>query len=323
MSPKKEITRREKRLNILERLSVKIGVTIATSTIVAIASTMFSTTRNWKYNSLIAFIICVCISINIIYENVLENLRRNIKVEYDKAIKEMDAFREMFEGLYQRMNEESEGINRIANDILERGIINKDSGWTFDKESEKICQEVFKFIRNISTTGRDSQLNVLYTRRKDNDEEVVITVGYANNRSERPEIYNVERKINEGTAYKDAALFRDNSPHPFYRLKADDVDKVLFYNNRESESGKFEQCIFIPVMCDKEKMIGVLEVFARKDTIIAETKEEINKIIVQLEIFVVLLLLLQKAYKAACAIPKEEGVIKNDKIQKKESNKKE
>ena len=230
----------------------------------------------------------------------MDNIQHQNIENYDKAINEMEAFKDMFDGLYHRLNEEAEGINKIANSILNEGKISTDR-WTFDKESVYLCQEVFKFLKSI--IGKESKIHVLYVKKLTDCN--ICTVGYANNANESPGNFRITRDIHDSNAYKDATLFRENSSHAFYRLKPDDVDKVLYYEDREKESGKYEQCLFIPVMCDRNKLVGMLEILSGKGTVIACDKDEMDKLIAKLEVFTALFLLLQKTDKAACAIPIE------------------
>lgn len=78
------------------------------------------------------------------------------------------------------------------------------------------------------------------------------------------------------------------------------------YSDRKKSAGKYEQFLFIPVVCDANKMIGLVEILAKRGDRVAETEDEMRKIQKLLRVYLSIFAVLTKAERAAIAVPQEE-----------------
>ena len=198
------------------------------------------------------------------------------------------------------LDRQSAGLNKIARDIESSGIVPGDR-WTFDDASTEVCNSIMTFIKHYCKAS----VNVNYVRTIDPAGKIVKMVGCANELRDVPTTYMKEQTVtNEATAFLDVRMFARNKLQAVYRLTPHEVDKAFSYHDREKDSGRRQQFLFIPVSCDKKKMIGLIEIIAPKGNIIAKTDKSMDNIRKLLTVYSSIFILLHKAEKAAIATPR-------------------
>ena len=239
---------------------------------------------------------------------ILQGLFSRRCITYDKEkqreaaeiAKKNKIYKKLFEELPSLLRDQAVELNKIAKNIQEKGIIPGDR-WTFDDASNYICESIMFFLKQFCKTN--DIVNVYYIKRNDDGKKVKM-VGCANDLGEAPSIFGKERSITSSkTAYYDIKMFERNKLKAIYKLSAQEVDKVFYYEDRERQSDKIEQFLFIPVTCDKEKTIGLIEIIVPKGSRIADNEQEMQEIQKLLKIYAAIFVLLHKAEKAAIAIP--------------------
>lgn len=249
----------------------------------------------------VAFIVLTIIftSLQIIFSLRCSLIDKVRELSVDNMETMIGVYQELFASLPSILDEQASGINTIANNISNDGFLSAER-WTFDKATNQLCESIASFIKNYSGTD----VAVCYARIDEKKEGMIKIVGYANKLNEYPSTYLVEREItNNKDVYFDIKMFYKQNLEVEYRLDSTSVDKAFYYQNPEKNLGKYEQFLFIPVSCDRKKMIGLIEVVSPKGHIIAESDEEMKNIAKLLRIYSSLFILLYKAEKAAIAIP--------------------
>ena len=283
----------------LKSNTARIIISVMSTVAIAVAGAFIDPKNSFSDNVLQGIVLGVFALIDVgytIYLGVEDHTKADA---YYRAMHDMEIYKELFEQLPRQLQKEAEGINNIAKDIQTKGRIFA-RRWTFDSASIDLCVIVHKFIKRWSNDGN---ISVIYVKRMEDKQNLIKTVGYANNPNEAPSTYNIERDITWEKAYRDAKLFKENKTHAVYKLNVKEVDDYLEYEHREIESGRYEQCLFIPVMCEKTNMVGLLEIFAKRGCYIANSSKEMDKLIELLRTFTSIFLLLQKSEKAACSLP--------------------
>lgn len=210
-------------------------------------------------------------------------------------------YKKLFEELPSLLDTQSKGLNDIAKNIITSGIIPGDR-WTFDDASTHVCVSIASFVKQYC----GAPVNVYYVRTVDDAGTKIKMVGCANDLGDVPATYMVERQVTDDiNAYFDVKMFAKKNLQAEFRLTMNDVDKAFSYNDREKDSGKREQFLFIPVSCDKQKMIGLIEILVPKGEKIAETDTGMHNLQKLLRIYSSIFVLLHKAEKAAIALPKK------------------
>ena len=292
---------KEQKTKIYEGRAARIVITTILMAVVAVSGALIT-----KFDSVVITLIMIGLCVfgimtQVIYTSILSTLDKKREIAIEEAVRQLESYKVLFDDLSNSLQDSSVGINKIARTIINSGEV-QDDRWTFDNSSNVICEVIRKFIINQSVIGENIAVN--YVKRHDEDENIIELVGCSNTIHEPPNSYRVPRNIHEVDSKCDAKMFVKNSAHRIIKLTPDEVDKVLVYNDREHDSGRIEQIAFVPVMCEKKKMVGLLELVAYKGTIIASTDAEMDKIVLKARILYTTLLLLQKSEKAALAIPR-------------------
>lgn len=224
---------------------------------------------------------------------------REISVE--ETNEKIKVYKKLFEQLPPLLDRQAEGINKIAKNIQDNGIIPADR-WTFDDASTYVCASILSFIKDY--TQVNGPVNVYYVKATNDQGTEIKMVGCANDLGNVPDPYMISKPVREGpNEYFDVKMFARKSLKAEYRLNKQDVDNAFYYADREKESGKCEQFLFIPVSCDKKKMIGMIEIMVASDYKIAEQESDMKNIQKLLKVYSSIFVLLHKAEKAAIALP--------------------
>ena len=275
------------------RVALTIGLTATT----AVFGGMISFSKKLTIIFIVLTVVSVVLQAILSAHYALFDKNRELDVADAKV--QMRSYKLLFESFSIILNEEAEGINKIARDIKNNGIIPSDR-WTFDKATSKLCQSIKRFIQERTNVG----VNVYYVRTVDDTGSRVKMVGYANEFGDVPSTMGVERVVsNDPHAYFDIKMFANNTLKAEFRLTKEEVDKVFEYNDREKDSGKREQFLFIPVTCDKKRIMGLIEILVPTGLKIAEKDEDMRNIRKLLQVYSSIFILLNKAEKAAIAIP--------------------
>jgi len=235
--------------------------------------------------------------------------------------KEMRLFKEQNE-IYARllasiMSEckySANGANKVIHNIVEKSNANLQL-WSFEEESTRLVDHILAILQKLGT-GNDYE--VLYDRliESDGDEEVISTVAYANKKKIRPTIFKVKRKVNEtdedSQVYHDIDLFIKKSADIEILVTAEEIDAAFGYKTKEQRNKnrkKYAQYVAIPVFCNENKMIGLIEIVCLKNTKLGEDKEEIDDKISRFIIpYAYLALVFHKMEKALIAKPLNGGI---------------
>ena len=256
-------------------------------------------------NVILKIVFCVIAIVSAIIQSVFSircaafDKAREEDVNYAES--RLRIYKAMFENVPVILDDSAVGINEIARSIKTTGILQSDR-WTLDKSAKSLCESMKRFVKQLCIKG--DSVNVYYVRTMDDDGTKVKMIGRANDYGESPKTYRVERQVTEDeTAYFDLRMFAKKENHAEFRLTAEEVDRVFYYKDRERESGKYEQFLFVPVVCDENKIIGMVEILLKRGNKLAETEDDMKRIQKLLQIYLSTFGLLTKAEKAAIAIP--------------------
>lgn len=219
--------------------------------------------------------------------------------QYQAAVKESQTYKDLVEGYTGVFKSSAQGLYGIAR-LIETG--NTDAGvnrWSFVQGCFDACLLTYQFLRRRSGSPN---VRVYYVQRE--GEDFVRTVAYANRDSRAPSSYRRRRGIHEEGALRDCLLFREGSEDPVYRTTPEAVNSLLVFPDQASACNMpYEQCIFLPVFCGDSEMVGLLVVFTELGVRVAGNDDEMRELCHQLRPMVGCIALMQKAERAAIAVP--------------------
>lgn len=292
--------------DILNRPFIKallLGIT--TLIIGAICSAMgqwdFKNDAFLKYK-LIALIFFVVIYIIIIaYYSTNEVNEKKIALIYAK---QNLAFEEVMSGLMSLSKKSAEGANKVIKSIINDKKANLEL-WSFDQACFWICKNIYDLLCELGN-GRDFE--VVYDRLDESikPEKEIYANSYANKDTKRPTLYGRKRSIQDDS-YHDAELFKQNQSDVEVVIGSEEIDKVFGHktkDKRNKNKKKYNQYIAIPIFCNDEKMVGLLEIICLNKTSLGESEEEIREIVSKYFMtYAFFILVLHKLEKALIAQP--------------------
>lgn len=241
-------------------------------------------------------VVFVLYIIVLVFSTTSEINQRRLFAERKKQIKN---YEEVYASIFQLCDFTSKGLNKCINRVKKDGKF--DLGlWNFDSSCENMCMDIY---HSISKLADSKNYEVMYVKRLYGDDGNLSTnvkmVGFVSNTSnQKPSRYMKTQSFNEKSQnliYRDIQLFKMNKSKTDLQIGVNEVNKIIVNNN-----GRFHLHIGIPVFCESEKMIGLIDIFGMDDSFLGshneeEIKETINKFFVPFTSIAVLLHKIERA----------------------------
>lgn len=200
-------------------------------------------------------------------------------------------------------------VNKCIHQILDIGQADLNQ-WSFDRSCMQFCMYIY---RSICILGNDSKdFGVAYIRlvENQNPETEIYMNAFANQNSFAPTVFGKKRRIDKTSGpedYHDIELFRQGKREIEIIIGSEEIDKVFAYTSKDGRiknRDKYNQYIGIPIFCDNEKMIGLLEVVCFNEARLGLTRKELEEVSKKFLVpYSYVFLLLHKLEKALLAHP--------------------
>lgn len=230
-----------------------------------------------KIGALVVFVVLYAILL-IFYATAEVNDRRTLG-EREKQIHALEA---ALSSMMALCNNNSSDIKAHLQRIREKGKIDA-SLWSFDSACKSLCASVYK---NICDLSGSKEFGVAYVRLDEGTPQAneVYMNSYANETMRKPSIHKVRRRIDshDPNNYHDIDLFQKGKADIEVLIGKDEIDRAFSYaskNERANNRNKYNQYIGIPVFCDDEKMVGLLEIVALRSACLGMNKSEAEELV--------------------------------------------
>ncbi len=236
---------------------------------------------NWDINQngfaiKVIFLLIISVMYILLIFHYCKNEANQSKV--NKIIEsENQAYATIMKSLISLYRTSTEGINAIAKNIAKKGQIDLNI-WSYDKACMLICSAIHQTILKVSEQGDDFGVTYVKLIEDDSVEKSIKTVGFANNESTAPKVYDVPRKVDESHGYYDTKLFKKNSSDIVTIDTPERIYQLFEYENKEDKLGKYSQYIAVPVFCNDKKMIGLLQIVSYSDSRLGLDNRQLEKI---------------------------------------------
>ena len=263
-------------------------------------------TSHWKYVVLVgtAIIYFILLAFYATYET---NSRRAV-AEREKQI---GAHKSLAVNTIDICRRTASKITKCIHGIEDKGEIDL-ALWNFDTACLEMCGFIYKVVNELCD-NKNFEVTYIKLIEGNTQKREVIMNSFANEGMHSPTIYNKSRMVNPIEShgdYHDVDLFRQNKSDIDIRIDPDEVNAVFGYSSkqhREDNHKKYHSYIGIPVFCNDEKMIGLLQVVALHQAQFGVTKEEVEEMAKKFLVpYSYLFLLLHKLEKALIAVPKNK-----------------
>lgn len=299
---------------------VKNLILIGIPTIISVLGIIMTLNKLDKYKNIfvvVSLILLVLLIIFLVYYSKQEknNQEENdtLKKENDKLKKTISSMRKMLDinsktisSIDQLLENWNRDINKIANAILDDGSANE-KDWDCEKIYNDICVCCKDSISKFTNLKDETDMSVSFIKYyKRNENDYIRMVAHSSPQTAKPDIYDKEQTLSE-CKYLFGRLIRDKNRDIF---ALEDNAKIMqqFYKPKpETDLTKYNQYIAMPIMCSKNKILGILQITTKYKYTIMETDIDLKKFSeTYLTPFVELLILTEKIEKGLFARPNKD-----------------
>lgn len=215
--------------------------------------------------------------------------------------RQADAFEDLIASIISICETNASKINICIHEVDRTRKIDLNI-WSSNQACWAICESVYG---NICRLANSKKYGVAFVRLiEEGDEDEVEMVAFENQNHRKPTVFGKRRSfknIDLNSTYHDLCLFHEAKSDIDIAMGEEEVARVFVYN--KGTLRKWHLYIGIPVICDNQKMIGLLEIVGLDDTMLGcatkeEVEEAVNKFIVP---YAYIFLLIHKMEKALLA----------------------
>lgn len=194
-------------------------------------------------------------------------------------------------------------INKIANDIKKSGVANE-KDWDYEKICTDICISCKEAIIKFTETNNNTDISVAFIKYyKSNNNEYVKMIAHSSPQTAKPDVYDKEELLQE-CMYQYAKMIREQKRTIFALENTEKIKQYFYKKKPETDLSKYNQYIALPVICSKNKYLGILQITTKYNYSIMKTNLDLEKFgETYITPFVELLILVEKIEKGIFVKP--------------------
>lgn len=151
--------------------------------------------------------------------------------------------------------------------------------YNYQKAAQLVCQEIYDIIKNV--TDEDShQVNLFKRFKRDDGSEFIQMIAFANKESVHPASWGSTYELNTNSKkkYYHQKIFDDNISM-LYKLKnnAEIINAFKLNKKREEREWNLQQYIGIPIFCNEQRVVSLLQIDTDVPNLFGETYDDITK----------------------------------------------
>jgi len=212
---------------------------------------------------------------------------------------ENDVYKKAMSGIILVSQDNSSEINECMHDYLADGKINTKI-WNYKTACYGLCATIYEFVIKLT---KNENVEVSYVKLNENNSGEIQLYAYRNQSNQSPTLLNKTRNFlnTEAVMYYDMKMFQRNRAETKVLYGSENINIHFFRTSEDLEKNlkKYKEYVAIPVFCNNQKMVGLLQIACLEDCSLAENeailKEVANKFFVP---YANLFLLLHKMNKA-------------------------
>lgn len=151
--------------------------------------------------------------------------------------------------------------------------------WSYKKACYSLCAIIYQFVTQL--TNNDN-VEVSYVKLNEDIPGEITLFAYKNQTNQAPNLLNIPRNFLSTTAipYFDMKMFKKNCSDTVVLCGSSSINNNFYRTTDELERHpkKYNQFIAIPVFCNNEKMIGLLQIACLDKSSLDNNKDMIEEI---------------------------------------------
>lgn len=171
----------------------------------------------------------------------------------------------------------ADDINTTANNIKKDNLISLDF-WNFKKECKWICEKVLNIIEQISINDDNFAVSIFQLNPLAKGKSKGITmIAHSSKYGNTPDVYETPLTYRKNSDFYAIKLFKSEKHESTILIDENEINEKFIYKN--DNHPKYSQYIAIPIYCNGNEMLSLLQIVAFENAKIGNTKSEItNKI---------------------------------------------
>lgn len=172
-------------------------------------------------------------------------------------------------------------LNNYIND--KDGNIPTDEGiknsYNYQKVAQLVCHEIYNIIKNV-TSEDNHQVTLFRKFERDNNSAYIQMIAFANKDNLHPITWGCTYELNTNLKKKSyqQKIFEENNSKLSVLMNKSEVCKAFIYHKKNDERvACIEQCICIPIFCQKQRVISVLQIDTDVPDLFGRTYDDISK----------------------------------------------
>lgn len=141
-----------------------------------------------------------------------------------------------------------------------------------------VCHNIYDAIK-ISTDKDSHQVSLMQRfKEKRTGIQYIKMISYGNANQISPSIFDKHFYLDGDQGYYHVKIFNENQNDIFILKNATEIKKELVYGKKNTEN-KIEQYIAIPVFCENEGIVSLLQIEITEELLIGRTTDEIREFV--------------------------------------------
>ena len=204
--------------------------------------------------------------------NEIESLKSEIKSKE----KELKTYEKSQLALSAILETSADDINTTANNIKKNDIISLDN-WNFRKECTWICEKVLSIVSDLSINGDDFDVSIFQLNPLSKGKSKSITmIAHASKFRNTPDIYGIPLSFRSNSKFYAIKLFKKNKHEPDVLIDKNEINEKFTYND-ENNHPNYSQYIAVPIHCNGNDMLSLLQIISFGESKLGNTKIEITQ----------------------------------------------
>lgn len=207
-----------------------------------------------------------------IKDKEISKLKENISAN-EKIISSYEKSNLSMATIFQKS---ADDINTTANNIINTENVSIDI-WNFKKSCKWICEKLLEIIEELAEEGNDFAVSVFQANPiKTGRSKGITMIAHSSKYGSTPDVYETALTYRKNADFYAVKLFKKGNHEPTVLIDKNEVNEKFIYKN-ENAHPDYSQYVAIPIHCNGNEMLSLLQIVAFGDSKIGITKSEITE----------------------------------------------
>lgn len=202
----------------------------------------------------------------------VENRQKQENSNYSKTLIEIKEAKKLIKMTDEIVYDVATSIHGLILEHKEHSEIND---WKYmEAKGDIICREAFHILNKIAEKGEEFSVSIMFRQTKDGKKGYTMLSRVANDTSHKPKTYRNFVGEDDAAGYCYKKIFDEAPSRPMILPDKKAIGRMF----KDADAVPYTQYIGLPIICKENRVVGVLQIVAYNDSIIAKQKKALNKL---------------------------------------------